>query len=121
MSDDLDKFIDDHACRDPDCGCNDEEADTTCPGCGAPAEACCTSTHRELEQLRREYAAGAELSRATIATLRAGLDELYALVEDASLDHSCSLEGWDEECAECRLARHLYQRRRPQVQHHSQQ
>lgn len=26
----------------------DDEPDTTCPGCGAPAHACCTTTRREL-------------------------------------------------------------------------
>lgn len=34
--------------------------------------------------------------------------EIMALLNDACLDHSCGLEGWDETCAECRLARRVH-------------
>jgi len=29
--------------------------------------------------------------------------------KDVCLDHSCGLEGWDESCPECRLAKLMYE------------
>lgn len=38
-------------------------------------------------------------------------DTLRDLASSVSLDHSCSVEGWDDECPECRLAKYLYEKR----------
>lgn len=49
--------------------------------------------------------------RATSRRLKAQCEQMRHIIEaakDVSLDHSCGLEGWDEACAECRLAKLMY-------------
>jgi len=55
--------------------------------------------------LRQQLATGVTLApQAGVPTF----DELVEAMSRTCLDHSCSLEGWDESCPECVAARMLW-------------
>lgn len=73
-----------------------------------------TSLHSAVSNLKRITSLNAReydrlrAMRQDFERERAELRLIVDLALDVSLAHSCSLEGWDESCPECRLAKKLY-------------
>jgi hypothetical protein len=81
-------------------------ASMICPKCRSPL-----SRWHEREHMGEPnvpiYACAADRSEA--CAIIKNLREIVDLVNNASFDHSCGLEGWDGACSECVLARALWE------------